>query len=99
MKLSNLELVLVGVALTALMMLGTTNVRTKLSLYRLHTLLIAVGTAWVGYLREEPSLYFIASVIVIVKAWGLPWYLSRIIRSVGVQNDSAVFIPTAVAMH
>jgi len=101
MKLTNLELVFVGVALTAIMMLGTTNIRTNLSLYRWHTMLIAVSSGWIGYLRAEPVFHWLGIALMIAgaKAWFAPWFLSQIMRKVEVQNDSAVFIPTALAMH
>lgn len=99
MNLSPFELLLMSIAVTAIMMLGTTNIRTNLSLYAWHTVFIAAATAWIGALRSEPELNVIALVIAIVKALLVPWYLSSIMRRVGVRTDAGTFLPTAVAMH
>lgn len=99
MNLSDFELLLVAVAIVAIMALGSTNVRTNLALYAVHCFLIAACTAWVGYLRQETSLYAIAVVIAGVKGWFVPWFLRGIIRRVGTEADSGAFVPTALAMH
>lgn len=99
MSVTNFELISIAIAITAIMMLGTTNIRTNLSLYAWHTLQIAISTAWLGWLRDEPTLYGVAAVVAVVKVWFVPWFLNLIISKVGVQRDSGAFVPTAVAMH
>lgn len=99
MSFSNYELLLISVAITAIMMLGSTNIRTNLMLYGWHTFFIAISTAWMGVLRNESELSIIALVFAIVKACFVPLYLNSIIRKVGMANDSGAFLPTAVSMH
>ncbi|MBX9693480.1 MAG: hypothetical protein K2Z81_13915 [Cyanobacteria bacterium] len=99
MNLSNFELLLLSVAVTAVMMLGTTNIRTNLDLYSCHTILIAACTAWISHIRREPELFIIAIVILVAKAWLVPWFLKNVIKRVGVATDSGTFVPTALSMH
>jgi hydrogenase-4 component E len=99
MSLSNFELLLIGVAITAILMLGTTNIRTNLALYAWHTLFIATCTAWLADMRHDTSLWAIAAVVATVKAWFVPWFLNSILRKVGMESDRGHFLPTALAMH
>jgi hydrogenase-4 component E len=99
MNLSNFDMLLIATAISAIMMLGTTSIRTNLLLYACHTLLIAVITGFMGYMRAEPQLYMVAFIVAVVKAWGVPTFLNWITRRVGVLNDPGAFIPAPLAMH
>ncbi|MCC7527133.1 MAG: hypothetical protein IT342_01350 [Candidatus Melainabacteria bacterium] len=98
MSLSSFDLLLSAIAITAIMMLGTTNIGTNLRLYALHSLLIAAATAWLGQTRHEPALFLVAAIFALVKAGFVPWFLNSIIRQVGGHSDSGAFIPTALSM-
>jgi hydrogenase-4 component E len=98
-NLSNFELLLIGAAVTAIMMLGTTNIRTNLLLYGIATMMIAVITAWIGYLRGDEGLYAVAAVVAVVKAISVPSFLNWITKKVGVLSETGTLLPTPLAMH
>src|SRR5277367_3136320 len=99
MELSPFQLLEVIVAVTAVLMLGYANIRMNLTVFGIHTALLASVAACIGYMRDEPSLFITAAAILMVKAIGAPWFLRFIIRKVDVQTDSGLFIPPSVSMH
>lgn len=99
MTLTTYELLAIGSALLGIFMLGSTSIRTNLTFYALHTLLIAAETFWIGKLNGETRLYLVALTICILKAVFIPAFLSWVRRRVGVQSDACLFVGAPVCMQ
>jgi len=92
------ELIAVGAAVLAILMLGTTHLRNNLSFYSLHTFLIAVATAWIAYSNGQYDLYWVAFFFALFKAILIPRFLSWIIDTIQVDTDAGAFIVAPIAM-
>ena len=92
------ELIAVGAAVLAILMLGTTHLRNNLSFYSLHTFLIAVATAWIAYSNNQYDLYWVAFFFGLFKAILIPRFLSWIIDTIQVDTDAGAFIVAPMAM-
>ena len=99
MELSPFQLLEIMVAVTAVMMLGTTNIRSNLDMFALHTALLAAVTAVSGFIRHENHFYVIALAFFLVKAVGAPYFLRWIMKKIEVQTDIGAYIPTPIALH
>jgi len=92
------ELIAVSAAVLAILMLGTTHMRNNLSFYSLHTLLIAVATAWIANTNGQYDLYWVAFFFALFKAILIPRFLSWIIETIQVDTDAGAFIVAPIAM-
>ncbi len=92
------EVIAITAAVLAILMLGTTNLRTNLSFYSLHTFLIALETAWLAYVGTDAHLYWIAFFFALFKAIVIPRFLSWIMQKIDVETDAGAFIVAPLAM-
>jgi hydrogenase-4 component E len=99
MNFSISEMLSLGVALSAILLLGSTHLRSNIALYCLQVCLLCGVSATQGYERGEPHLYLIAAALLVLKAIGVPAFLYWIIRSVQVHRDTGTFLPAPLAMH
>jgi hydrogenase-4 component E len=98
MVISTYELIAMAAAISAILMLGTTNLKMNLNFYSLHTLLIAVLTSWLATVRHDIHLYFLAFFFALFKAGVIAWFLGWIMEKIEVNMDAGAFIPTPLAM-
>jgi hydrogenase-4 membrane subunit HyfE len=80
MILDTFEALAMVSAIFAILILGTTHLRTNLSFYSLHTMAIAAVTAWIATITHEDHLYLVAAGVFLIKSWGIPWYLNGVIK-------------------
>jgi hydrogenase-4 component E len=92
------EAIAITAAVLAILMLGTTNLRTNLNFYSLHTFLIALETAWLAYVGTDTHLYWIAFFFALFKAIVIPRFLSWIMQKIDVETDAGAFIVAPLAM-
>jgi hydrogenase-4 component E len=92
------ELIAVGAAILAILMLGTTHLRNNLSFYSLHTFLIAVETAYIASSNGQYDLYWVAFFFALFKAILIPRFLAWVIETLQVDSDAGAFIVAPIAM-
>ncbi len=98
MILDTFSILAISSAVLAILMLGTMYLRANLNFYALHTLAIAMETAWMAQKIHDEHLYWVAFFIALLKVVIIPRYLAWVIRNIDVESDSGSFIPAPVAM-
>ncbi len=99
MNFSECEIVVMSAAIVAVLMAGSLRLRANLFLYSIETMLIAVATAFTGASRGEPTLYYVAGAIALIKGICIPVFLNKTIDHVKIQNDVGTKIVAPLAMH
>lgn len=99
MNLTQVDLIAVVAALTAVLMTGSTHLRMNLGLYAVQTILISCATAMLATIRSEPQLYMTAITIALVKGYGIPAFLQWIKKRISVSSDPGITIAAPLAMH
>jgi hydrogenase-4 component E len=99
MVITAYEIISVLTAVTAVLMLGSRNVRTQLSMFSFQVWLIAGETAYFAYQFGQPHFYLIALTLLLQRAVIVPIFLKRIIRSIEVGSDPGMILPAPLTMH
>lgn len=99
MTISPVEMFPLLIALTAILMVGSTHIPLNIWMFSVQTTLLAAATAMYAAQRADLHLFAIAAALFALKAIGVPKFLSFIIRKVDVQRDSGTLIPTPIALH
>ncbi len=99
MNFNIIDVLAVAASLTAILMAGSTHLRTNLCFFALQTWLIAIITAIVAGVRAEPEFYAIAAAFGILKGCGVPIFLHRVMKKIGVGMDPGAFVAAPLAMH
>ncbi len=93
------DLVAFSIAICAILMVGSTHLRTNIMLFSLQTMLLVwISTMYASHHAEE-HLYVIALALFALKAVGVPMFLLKIIRQVKVQRDTGTLLSAPIAMH
>ncbi len=98
MNLDTFTILAVSSAISAILMLGTTHLRINLYFYRIHTLAIALETAWLAQRLHDTHLYWIAFFIVVLKVMAIPRYLQWVMTKIDVEADVGAFISAPLSM-
>lgn len=99
MNPSNIEICVIAAAVIVTLMPGSLHIRVTLWLYGLATLLIACATAHTAAAHSEVGLFYLALLIAVLKAGGIPSFLSWTLRRLNISRDKGCFIPAPLAMH
>jgi hydrogenase-4 component E len=99
MNITPVEFVVIGAAVAAVLMAGSSHIRTNLWFYTVQTLLIALASALTAHARADAGLYLIAAAIAVLKGIGVPAFLSYIINRLKISSDSGMIVPAPLAMH
>lgn len=99
MELSNFQLLEVLVAISAVLMLGSSLIRRNIMMFVFHTTLLSILTAWIGHTRNEQHLYYVAVMFFAVKAVAAPYFLSWVVKNAGVEHKSDTYLPSSISMH
>lgn len=99
MTLDSFEILALGAAVLALLMLGTTHLRMNLGFYALHTLLLAANSFWVtGFISAEHA-YLEPICFGLFKGVGVPLFLNWIAKRINIESDNGTFLAAPLAMH
>lgn len=98
MILDTYEILAVGAAVIAVMMLGMRHLRGSLWFYALCTLMIVAETVWVATFQGEPTMYWVAAGICLAKVIGVPLFLHWIMKRIDVRSDPGTMSPS-LSMH
>jgi hydrogenase-4 component E len=93
------EVIALGAAFFAILMMGTTVLRLNLTLFSLQAFLIAAETACFGWTSHNNHLYLVAGSIALIKALAVPQFLGWIVKRINVQSDAGSVIPIPISMH
>lgn len=99
MTLTLIDSIALLVAVTAVLMVGSTHLRVNLWLFSVQTTLLSVVTGLYSEKWSEINLLVVAILLFTIKAISVPSFLSFIIRKINVQRDSGTLVPTPIAMH
>lgn len=98
MALDLYEILALGAAVVAVMMLGMRHLRPNLVSYAACTFMIVLETILVSSLQKEVHLFFVAIGILVVKVTGVPLFLNWIMKRIDVRSDSGIVAPP-ISMH
>ncbi|MBX9877038.1 MAG: hypothetical protein K2Y22_01145 [Candidatus Obscuribacterales bacterium] len=98
MVLDEYEILALGAAVVAVMMLGMRHLRPALAFYALCTFMIVLETILVSFLQKEVHLFFVAIGILVIKVVGVPLFLNWIMKRIDVRSDSGIMAPP-ISMH
>src|SRR5277367_756701 len=98
MILDTFSIFAISSAVLAIFMLGTTHLRINLHFYSVHTLAIALETAWLARRLHDSHLYWIAFFIIILKVIAIPRYLKWVMTKIDVETDAGAFIAAPLSM-
>lgn len=87
-----------GMLLTGLMVLWRRGVPAYIAAFRWQSWLLAGLTAAVGYLADEPELYWIAALLFALKGIALPLFLSSTERRLGTHHELRPYVNTEVSL-
>lgn len=80
-------------------MVGSLHVRANLFGYCVLTILISVATAFSAIEHHEPSMFFLAFAIAVLKGISIPLFLYWIIDKLKLGTDSGAVFSAPLAMH
>jgi len=98
MHLDTFTVLAISSAISAILMLGTNHLRINLFFYCVHTLAIALETAWIAQRFHDTNLYWIAFFIILLKVIAIPKYLQWVMTKIDVESDVEPFIAAPLAM-
>jgi len=81
-----------GAVLLGLWMVGITQLRSKLTLYGLQTVLLGVLATWIGVQHREPALVVAGIAVAGLKGVAVPFYLGRVVRRIGCRRDEGLLL-------
>ncbi|SRR5579883_2062845 len=99
MIVSPFEMILVGAAVTAILMAGSMHLRANLTFYAMQTFLIGLATAITAHMHAEAGLYLVAVAIASIKGLAIPFFLNWTINRIKINTDTGMIITAPLAMH
>lgn len=87
-----LEQAAAAAALLGLWMVGVTNLRSKLALYGLQTILLGMTAVWIGRHHHEVALMASGFAVVTLKGVAVPIYLAYVVRRIGCRRDEGLIL-------
>lgn len=99
MNISATELSILTSASLACLIVGSLHLRVNLWLYALSTLFISLATGLTARQYSDTNLFYVAVLIVIIKAVCIPKFFSWTIDKLHVQRDLGAMVTPPLAMH
>jgi hydrogenase-4 component E len=93
-----LEPLVLGAVLLALSTIGLTALRSCLLSYAVQTGLLGALAIRLGVLRGESMLVWVGAAVIVLKALGVPLYLSVVARRIGCRSDDGLVIAPPLLM-
>jgi hydrogenase-4 component E len=87
-----------GMLLTALIVLWRKGVPAYITAYRWQAWLLAALTAIVGYYGGDPSLYWVAALLLLLKGIAIPALLRTMQRRFGAQREETPYVNTETSL-
>src|SRR5258708_27578051 len=81
-----------GGVLVVRWMVEVTQLRAKLKLYGLQTLLLGALAAWIGQRHGEPALLVTGTAVALLKGIAVPIYLGRAVDCIGCRRDEGLVL-------
>lgn len=98
MNLSPIDLLTAGAALLAVWMCGVTSVSSLLGKLALQTALLAVITMLIGVRLHAEHYLWLAVIVLLVKAIGIPFYLSHVAERLQIRRDTGIVLNPMMAL-
>jgi len=98
MTISFVEILSAAVACCAVCMCGLTGITPLLRLLALQTAVIAAITALLGARLHEPHYFWLAAVVLMVKAAAIPAYLSWAAGRMHIRRDAGIVLNPMLAL-
>jgi len=87
-----------GMLLTALIVLWRKGVPAYITAYKWQAWLLAALTAIVGYFGEDPRLYVVSGVLVLLKGVAIPRLLGEMQRRFGIEPKTRPYVNTEISL-
>ena len=87
-----------GMLLTALIVLWRKGIPAYITAYRWQSWLLVALTATIGYFGEDPALYWVAGLLLLVKGIAIPALLREMQRRLGIQPQIKPYVNTATSL-
>lgn len=87
-----------GMLLTALIVLWRKGIPAYITAYRWQSWLLAAVTAVIGYFGEDPQLYWVAALLVVLKGIVIPAVLRAMQQRLGIQPQIAPYVNTEISL-
>jgi len=87
-----------GMLLTALIVLWRKGVPAYITAYKWQAWLLASLTAIVGYFGEDPRLYVVSGVLVLLKGVAIPRLLGEMQRRFGIEPKTRPYVNTEISL-
>lgn len=87
-----------GMLLTALIVLWRKGIPAYITAYRWQSWLLAALTAVIGYFGEDPQLYWVAAVLVLLKGIAIPTLLRAMQQRFGIQPQITPYVNTETSL-
>jgi hydrogenase-4 component E len=99
MHLTPYELLEVTIAITAILMLGSTNIRTNLVIFAIQTALLAALTVSTGVIEDDSTMIYVAISMFLEKSLAAPLFLDWIMHRIKIHNERMTVISAPASMH
>lgn len=99
MTLDTYQILAIGAAVIAVLMLGTTHMKMNLWFYAIHTLLVAAQAVTITGVALHIHTYINAACFALFKGIAAPIFLNMIMKKIDVDDDVGTFLPPPVCMH
>ncbi len=76
-----------GLVLVSFMLLYQTRMSSLLVVFALHAVVLTLSVAWQAHVQGSPHLYITAAIALVLKAFIIPYALSRVVRSLGIHRS------------
>ena len=83
-----------------LLMVAQRMLLTNIRLFALQSFLLAAAAATIAWFQQVPHLYFMAALTAAGKGLVLPWFLQRLVRRIGIEQEMHPWVnpPTAMVL-
>ncbi|MEW6302309.1 MAG: formate hydrogenlyase [Verrucomicrobiota bacterium] len=81
-----------------LLMVAQRMLLTNIHLFALQSLLLGLAAAAIAFFQDVPHLYFMAMLTIAGKGIALPWFLHRLVRRIGIEQEMHPWINPPTAM-
>ena len=81
-----------------LLMVAQRMLLTNIRLFALQSVLLAAAAATLAWFQSVPHLYFMAALTLVGKGLVLPWFLQRLVRRIGIEQEMHPWVNPPTAM-
>jgi hydrogenase-4 component E len=93
-----ITLLAAGMLVVQFLMVAQRMLITNVRLFAIQSLLLAGIAAVTAYSHDNPGVYFMAALTLAGKVFALPWFITRLVRKIGIEKEMQPWINPPTAM-